>query len=143
MKSEISAGGIIVRRRGSLWYVLVVRDMNDAYTFPKGKIEPGENAIDAARREIREEVGLTKITMVKKLPVIRYVYNRNGLISKTVHYFLFTMDGDEKLVSQKEEGIHDARWMPIHKVPDIIGYPKTNIPLLLIVKQWTLHQHRT
>ncbi len=130
MKTEISAGGIIVRKHGSSWQILVVRDMNDALTFPKGKLEKGEKPIDAAKREIREEVGITKITLVKKLSIIRYIYRRNGLISKTVQYFIFKCTGTEPLKLQKEEGIHDAQWMLISKAVDVIGYPETNTPLL-------------
>ncbi len=143
MKTEQSAGGIIVRSVGGAWEVLIVQDMHDAWTFPKGKIDGGETLKEAARREIQEEVGLTDLTIRETLPVVLYMYRRDGLISKTVQYYIFESNGSENLVNQTNEGIHNASWTPIERAIEIIGYPKTNAPLLLKVKQWTLHQHRT
>jgi diadenosine hexaphosphate hydrolase (ATP-forming) len=54
------AGGIAVRRQDNQWSVLLVRSKKDpsVWIFPKGHIEPGESAIDAARRETLEEAGV-------------------------------------------------------------------------------------
>src|SRR5581483_2829459 len=60
-----SAGLLIYRRRGNALEVLLVhpggpfwrkRDAG-AWTIPKGEVEPGEDAIERARREFREETG--------------------------------------------------------------------------------------
>ena len=142
MKTERAAGGIIVRNIRGTWEVLVVQDTNNAWTFPKGKIDTGERSEEAARREIREEVGLTAMTVRTKLPVIRYVFQRDGLISKTVTYFLFESNGNERLVNQMEEGIHNATWMPIDKAIEQIGYAQTN-KQLLTKTLWILHLRRT
>ena len=145
MKTEISAGGIIVRKNGDIWEVLVVRDRNESLTFPKGKIETGESEEISARREIAEEVGVTKITMLQKLPPVYYTYRRNGLVSKTVHFFIFQTIENEPLVPQKEEGLHEAQWMPLNDVIKEIGYPDTNKQLLMKTKDflWKLHPHQT
>jgi 8-oxo-dGTP pyrophosphatase MutT (NUDIX family) len=54
------AGGLAVRKNGGRWQVLLVRSKKDpsVWVFPKGHIEPGESAIDAALREMREEAGV-------------------------------------------------------------------------------------
>lgn len=130
MKQEISAGGIVVRKSGSVWEVLVMKDMNDNWTFPKGLVEKGEEPAEAAKREIKEEVGISQITLFKELKPIHYFYNRKGLISKTVHYFLFTSSGLESPKAQKEEGISEVTWMPMEKTIELIGYAKSNKPLL-------------
>ena len=135
MNTETSAGGIIIRKHGRTWQVLVVKDKNEEGTFPKGKVEKGEELLEAARREIKEEVGLTTLVMRKKLPVIHYMYTRGGLISKTVQYFLFESAGNELVVPQKEEGLHDAKWIALDKAIDTIGYAKTNKPLLLWISK--------
>lgn len=139
MKTEVSAGGIVLRRRAGIWYVLVMRDMNDVFTFPKGVVGKTEDYEHAAIREIREEVGLTNIKLVTKLPLIRYMYQRNGLIVKTVHYYVCLAQGRKVPVAQRQEGIHDVRWMSIDEAIRVIGYPKTNRPLLLKTKQWILN----
>lgn len=145
MKSELSAGGIVVRITSARWEVLVLQDASDAWTFPKGKIDPGEDPERAARREIREEVGLASIRLLTKLPPIRYIYQRDGPISKTVQYYIYKSLKNENIVNQTEEGIHNATWMPLEKAILLIGYPKTNKVLLKKTKLflWKLHPHRT
>jgi 8-oxo-dGTP pyrophosphatase MutT (NUDIX family) len=53
----LSAGVVVVRRTGDGWRVLLLRVYN-YWDFPKGRVEAGESAIDAARRETREETTL-------------------------------------------------------------------------------------
>jgi hypothetical protein len=66
------------------------------------------------------------------------MYQCNGLISKTVQYFIFESQGNEPLLNQKEEGIHNATWMSLDTAIKIIGYKKTNKPLMEKVKQFLL-----
>lgn len=130
MKEEQSAGGVVVRRRGNGWQVLLIKDMNGTWTFPKGLIEKGEEAEQAAGREIFEETGIRGLTLVKKLPPITYWYRRNGHIKKTVLYFLFTTKSDHPPKPPKEEGIQEAKWISLKRATTIVGYPKTNKSLL-------------
>ena len=61
-----SAGIVLYRRRADALEVLLVhpggpywRGKDDgAWTIPKGHIDPGEEALDAAVRELREETGI-------------------------------------------------------------------------------------
>lgn len=66
MASKRSAGILLYRRRSSGLEVLLAhpggpfwskRDAG-AWTLPKGEVEPGEEELDCARRELREETGL-------------------------------------------------------------------------------------
>jgi bis(5'-nucleosidyl)-tetraphosphatase len=52
-----SAGIVPVRRTSEGPHVLVLRAWRH-WDFPKGRIEPGETALEAALRESREEAGL-------------------------------------------------------------------------------------
>jgi len=137
MKTEISAGGLIVRKKGKRWHILLVKDRNDSWTFPKGKIEDGESRQKTAEREISEEVGLHNLTCIKSLPPIHYWYRRNGLVSKTVYYFVFRYDGEEIPVGQIEEGIKNPTWMTLRHALSVAGYPETNHRLLLCVEAIT------
>ncbi len=130
MKLEISAGGIIIKRSGKPVQIFLIKDMNGNWTFPKGVIKKGESSENAANREIFEETGLKNITLIQKLSPIRYMFQRNGLINKTVHYFLFEWHGDEQISLQTEEGISDAKWMTIDEAKTVIGYPQTNLKVL-------------
>lgn len=128
--TETSAGGLIVSRYGTEWYILIMKDRGGNWTFPKGKIEAGESHEEAARREIAEEVGISGLTTLAVLPASRYWYFRKGSIRKTVHFFLFRAQRRNKPVVQKEEGISAAKWVKLSDAVRLVGYPDTNGPLL-------------
>ncbi len=56
----LSAGVVVVRREGGAWRLLFLRAYKN-WDFPKGLVEPGENPLEAARREAREEAGLVDL----------------------------------------------------------------------------------
>ena len=129
-KTEVSAGGIIVSKTKRGWWVLIMKDRGGNWTFPKGKIEKGESHREAAIREIQEEVHIDGLTYLSTLTPNQYYYFRDGSINKTVHFFLFSVPTRTKPIVQTEEGITEAKWVPLSKAPSIIGYPKSNVPLL-------------
>jgi bis(5'-nucleosidyl)-tetraphosphatase len=53
----LSAGVVVVRRVEGTWRVLLLRVYN-YWDFPKGVVEPGEDPLAAARREVREETSI-------------------------------------------------------------------------------------
>lgn len=126
----MSAGGVIVRKGQQGWDILLMKDMNDTWTFPKGLIDAGESPVEAAQRECKEEVGISNLTLISPLTPIHYIYKRGELIEKYVHYFLFSSVGNEELTPQTDEGISDIQWVPIDEGLERIGYEKTNKPLL-------------
>lgn len=136
MKTEHSAGGIILRKYRNFWQLLLIKDMSGKWTFPKGKIEKdlpaqaGESSLEAAVREIKEEVGLFDLSMVERLSSISYTYKREGIVKKTVDYFLFISTIGQSITLQKEEGIQDAKWVKVSDALKAVGYPQTYIPLV-------------
>ena len=130
MKTETSAGGLIVRLHENNWEILLICDAKGEWTFPKGHLEAGETPRAAAAREITEETGLHSLTYMDKLIPVSYLYTRDGPVKKTVQYYLFTTPGDEALVVQSAEGISQAKWVSLRDAHTFVGYPKTNTPLL-------------
>ena len=53
----LSAGVVVVRREGDELCVLLLRAYN-YWDCPKGVVEAGEDPLDSARREVREETGI-------------------------------------------------------------------------------------
>jgi 8-oxo-dGTP pyrophosphatase MutT (NUDIX family) len=51
---RLSAGVVIVRAAPTGWLFLLLRAYRN-WDFPKGVVEPGEDPLGAARREVREE----------------------------------------------------------------------------------------
>lgn len=51
---RLSAGVVVVRRDPAGWRFLLLRAYRN-WDFPKGMVEPGEEPLAAARREVREE----------------------------------------------------------------------------------------
>ena len=130
MKTEVSAGGVIVRKRGDSWEVLLICDPKGKWTFPKGHLEGDESHLDTAIREIGEEVGVHDLTYLADLTPVEYLFTRDGLVKKTVHFFLFETNGEAPLVPQLDEGITDAVWVALDEAANQIGYPKTNKPII-------------
>ena len=53
-RQRLSAGVVVVRRGPIDWLFLLLRAYRN-WDFPKGMVEPGEEPLAAARREVREE----------------------------------------------------------------------------------------
>jgi len=120
LKREFSAGGIVVKKQEKGFNVLLIKDSYGRWTWPKGHVDKGESSREAALREVTEEVGLTKIQILKKIGQNQYFYKRSGkLIFKTVYLFLIEARGEEKLKVQTEE-IQTAKWfIPAQALPKV------------------------
>ena len=87
-----AAGGLVVRQGEYGPEVLLVhRQRYDDWTFPKGKVDPGESDEDAARREVEEETGF-RCVLDLELPSTQYLDARGR--PKVVRYWLMhVIDG--------------------------------------------------
>lgn len=92
-RSEVSAGGVVFRRVGG-GIEVAIAEQRDRITrrtttrLPKGKIDPGESAEEAAVREVAEEIGL-RSRVVDALGTVEYDYpEASESVHKRVHYFL-------------------------------------------------------
>jgi 8-oxo-dGTP pyrophosphatase MutT (NUDIX family) len=77
--------------------------------LPKGHVDPGETALQAAEREVREETGIVA-EPVHELGEARYWYRRNGrTIAKSVSFYLFRyVEGDTE---DHDDEVEEARWI--------------------------------
>ena len=86
---QFSAGGLVVDDAGRV-LLIRARDLRNqpVWTLPKGALNPGESAADAALREVREETGW-ECEVVRELDAVTYWFQRDGRrIRKTVRWYL-------------------------------------------------------
>lgn len=94
MKKVVSAGGIITRNNPQKQILLTIYTHIKGLGFPKGHVEKDEDLESAALREVTEEVGLTKLKILKKLGIItRKSTERDGtIVLKDIHMYLMKSD---------------------------------------------------
>ena len=122
MIREFSAGGLVVRRFRGRPFVCAVRvKKGTVLALPKGHIEAGETAADAARREVQEEAGISG-EVVEKLGDVKYWYQRGGQrVFKVVSFFLLGYRGGSVRDYQREE-VDGAEWIPLEDAPRLLAY---------------------
>ena len=104
---EVRAAGVVpVRlRSGRLQVAVVHRPKYDDWSWPKGKLDHGEDFVSAAVRETLEETGL-QVRLVAPLPEMRYSLRGGG--SKLVCYWVGrVVGGDGRL----EHEVDEVRWL--------------------------------
>lgn len=136
---EPTAGGIIFRHdkngnEGDI-EILLIQDAKNRWTIPKGHIEKGETAKEAARREIGEEAGLNEVDMLNWLGKINFRYRRvDKLVLMTTQIYLVRAKGDTNKI-RKEEWMNDIRWFKFHDALDAIEYEDIGKLMLLAKKR--------
>jgi 8-oxo-dGTP pyrophosphatase MutT (NUDIX family) len=112
---EVSAGGVVVRGGQVLAIVPVKRasDGSRVLALPKGHYAPGETAVQAARREVREETGVDAEPL-RELGEARYWYRREGhTVGKSVTFFLFSYLGGD--TADHDDEVEDVRWLDLRE----------------------------
>ncbi|MDY0085534.1 MAG: NUDIX domain-containing protein [Bacteroidales bacterium] len=102
---KYAAGGIVYYRDS-----LVVIDRNGLPDLPKGHLEKGEEEAVAALREVEEETGLHKITLLDKAGESFHCYQleKHWILKRTAWYNML-LEGDFEPQPQREEGITAVR----------------------------------
>ena len=114
-----AAGGVVARTAddGRREVLLVHRPAYDDWTFPKGKLKPGERDEEAALREVHEETGL-RCRLERDLGHVSY-RDRRGR-SKLVRYWMMRpLDG--RFAATEE--IDEVRWLSAEAAGRTLSYP--------------------
>ncbi len=132
---EPTAGGIVFRHGEKGVEILLIQDAKDRWTIPKGHIEEGESASQAARREIGEEAGLKNVDMLGWLGKIHFRYRRiDKLVLMTTQIYLVRAKGDTNAI-QKEEWMNGIKWFSFNEALDVIEYEDIGKLMLLAMKR--------
>jgi 8-oxo-dGTP pyrophosphatase MutT (NUDIX family) len=145
MVREISAGGVVIRRREDAWWMAAIEPAGDSFrdaadlsgpakrkkkpvlALPKGLVDPGEKPLETAIREVQEETGVTA-DLVTKLGDIKYVYSRTWgdgqRVFKIVSFYLLRYRSGRigQIDPAMRIEVARARWVPLDDAPRLLAY---------------------
>lgn len=127
---RLSAGVVVVRCIEGRYRYLLLRAFR-YWDFPKGLLEPGESPIDAARREVREETGLTDLEFRWGEQYAETAPYANGKIAR--YYLALASIGEIQLAVSAALGRpehHEFRWIDYEEAQRLVG------PRVLKVLDW-------
>lgn len=119
LRSSQSAGGIVLNRHGE---IALVKNGPTFWGFPKGHLDEGEDALTAAKREIKEETGLSNLVLAQELGTYERTGGKNFEELKRITMFFFTTD--EERLAPEDVGNPEARWVALENVAAMLTHEK-------------------
>jgi len=119
-----SCGAVVFRQYGSQWETLLIQSKHGNWSFPKGRMKPGETEPVTAAREIREETGISPLLNVgfRKVVPSKKIDKPGFRNSRDVVFFL-AMAAVGNARPQLTE-INELKWFPASgNTVSLIGYP--------------------
>jgi 8-oxo-dGTP pyrophosphatase MutT (NUDIX family) len=141
MVREISAGGVVLREISGVWHVALIEPQKESparakaprkrtravLALPKGLLDPGETAQEAAVREVGEETGIVA-EPIAKLGDIKYVYVRTWgdgeRVFKIVSFYLLRYSSGEidDVTPEMRIEVRRALWVPLAEASRQLAY---------------------
>ena len=124
---DVCAAGAVVTRKArgvsrKQWEVLLVhRPKYDDWSFPKGKLDPGEHEVTAAVREVAEETGLD-VRLGPALTPQRYRMS-NGRWKHVDYWTAKVVGSDDVSGYRPNDEIDVVEWVPWEAAMTRLTYP--------------------
>jgi 8-oxo-dGTP pyrophosphatase MutT (NUDIX family) len=107
-----AAGGLIEQNNKYLFIYRLGK-----WDLPKGKIDKGESAPQAAIRECEEECAITGLNIVKEIESTYHIYPYKQVHAlKTTYWFLMRSSHTGTLRPQTEENIEKVEWLDVNAI---------------------------
>ena len=136
-RPTVAVGCFVFDSRGAL--LLIQRGKQPGlglWTIPGGRVEYGESLVEACRREVFEETGITV--------VIGEMVTIFEPVTPDFHYviidYLGAVAADSTIEPVAGDDAEDARWM---MRSDLLGMQLTTGPLPVVEQAWSLHVDST
>lgn len=121
----VAAGAVTARRRrGTTEVLLVHRPRYDDWSWPKGKLDPGETALGAAVREVEEETGLG-VRLGPPLSAQVYLVGNGAARAKVVRYWVAWCTGSDDVSGYRpNDEIDEVRWVALNEAGSWLHYER-------------------
>ncbi|SEJ63525.1 NUDIX hydrolase [Demequina mangrovi] len=135
----VAAGALVWRiRDGRLQVLAVHRPRYNDWSWPKGKLDPGESLPECAVREIAEETG-RQVVLGQPLPTLRYPIGSGK--QKVVKYWAAevatpnaaAVKARPRYKDASKNEIDQVRWLGVEQAHELITFPDDLRPLDALV----------
>ena len=124
-----AAGGLVKRTDNKLLFIF----RNNKWDLPKGGVEKKELIIDAAKREVTEETGVSDIIVEKKISETYHIFKKGKRFRlKKTYWFKMSTTYMGKTNPQTEEGIEKTKWVSNKNIEDILNDAFENIRIIVL-----------
>lgn len=121
VKANIFAAGAVLWRPaadGRVEVAIVHRPRYDDWSFPKGKLDPGETRVVAATREVEEETGFRSV-LGRDLGKVTYPVTGHRKLKRVDYWAARALDG--RFTPNDE--VDELRWVATEEAFDLLSYP--------------------
>ena len=124
-------GMMVLNREGRVLVGQRLDSTAEAWQMPQGGIDAGEDVREAAKRELREEIGMDQVTILAETPNWLTYDLPEALIPKLWNgqfrgqkqrWFLMQLEGDESLVNihTSDPEFRAIAWVEAKELPSLI-----------------------
>ena len=124
-----AAGGLVKRTDNKFLFIF----RNNKWDLPKGGVEKKELIIDAAKREVIEETGVSDIIIKNKIAETYHIFKKGKRFRlKKTYWFKMSTTYMGKTNPQTEEGIEKTKWVSYKNIEDILNDAFENIRIIVL-----------
>jgi 8-oxo-dGTP diphosphatase len=115
-----AAGGVVLRAGAQGPEVLVVHRVRyDDWSLPKGKLDPGEDHLTAAIREVAEETGVQAEVAGEELSQLVYPVDAG---TKRVRWYPMRPRNGDPAAREADHEVDQAVWLPVERARTLLTY---------------------